>query len=91
MTKGITSSNTDISDQRQKELLLYPNPASTVVNILTSENELHKYNLYMSSGEYIKSGNRNKCDVSNLNSGLYIMEIITNKGVRISNKLIISK
>jgi hypothetical protein len=91
ITKGITSSNTDISDQRQKELLLYPNPASTVVNILTSENELHKYNLYMSSGEYIKSGNRNKCDVSNLNSGLYIMEIITNKGVRISNKLIISK
>lgn len=60
---------------------LYPNPASVEIHV-TLKKGLHllKVNLYNQLGQFIKQSNGNKIDVSELSKGLYLVEIVTNKG-----------
>lgn len=60
---------------------LYPNPASKQFTIQLKEGLiLEKVNVYNQLGEFIKEETQLIIDVSKLSKGLYLVEIITNKG-----------
>jgi hypothetical protein len=57
---------------------IYPNPATSGVTIQTEE-AIKKIEVYTLEGKLVKESPENKIDVSNLNSGFYIMKIITDE------------
>ncbi len=68
---------------------LYPNPAKGYFTIeLNNSLELQKVNVYSNRGQFIQSFQGQIIEVSNLTSGLYYVEIITNEG-KATKKLII--
>lgn len=67
---------------------VYPVPSSSIVNITTSKSNIIKsINIYNIQGQIIDTLRTPTINISNLESGLYILEIITNKGK--SNKRIV--
>lgn len=77
------------------QVVLYPNPANAFINIdLPAELKVAKYEIKSVSGQLIKSVSQKyesniKIDVQGFNSGLYIIELQTNKG-NLLKKLIIN-
>ncbi|PXY39272.1 hypothetical protein DMB65_18665 [Flavobacterium cheongpyeongense] len=60
---------------------LYPNPASEIVNVNLQDNFIiKKINIYNSLGQFIKTDNTDKINISSLSKGIYYFEIITDKG-----------
>jgi hypothetical protein len=66
----------------KKEIVLYPNPVQNeLFLVLNNSIELQKVNFYNSLGQLIKTSNTNTTiNVSDLVSGSYFVEIITNQG-----------
>lgn len=61
--------------------VIYPNPASEIVNISLEENiNLVKINIYNTLGQLLKTDKNSNINVSSLSSGTYFFEIITDKG-----------
>ena len=60
----------------QTEILIYPNPVSTVLNVKNISKKAN-YKIYSAAGQLISSGFivNNKIDVSRLSSGLYVIDI----------------
>jgi photosystem II stability/assembly factor-like uncharacterized protein len=92
------NSTLSINDhQIASNISVYPNPAYSKVNIALNNKTLRKINLYSISGALIFSkdyGNQlSNTDVntSNFAEGLYLLEIITEDNISMSQKLIISK
>ncbi len=78
-----TASNENISWQNQ--LVVYPNPATDgKFQIASTSNlEIVKYSIISLDGKKVASGNvkkSNEIDASNLNSGIYLIQIQTNLG-----------
>ena len=68
---------------------IYPNPTKESLTIgLKQGLELQNINLYNNLGQFISTSKTLKVDTSNLTSGVYFLEIETNKG-KASKKLII--
>lgn len=60
---------------------IYPNPVQNLINIeLNQVVELEKVNIYNTLGQFIYSTKDLKIDTSNFESGIYFIEIETNKG-----------
>lgn len=60
---------------------IYPNPAKNVINIeLMQGVNLKKVNLYNTLGQFIFTTQYLKISTSNFNSGIYFIEVETNKG-----------
>jgi len=80
------SGTTGISENEFSEINIYPNPAVNELIIETQINSL--INIRDITGKIIFSeqisSNSNKIDVTGINPGLYTIEIITEKGKRIS-------
>ena len=70
-------------DNNLKNFVLYPNPTSTILNINTNNIEIIKIEIYDVLGKKVwaKTGNTTQLDVSNLDSGLYLVNIQTEQGV----------
>lgn len=64
-----------------KFIRLFPNPAQNFVNIETSL-VLKDFRLFTVSGEKVRTGmiQRNRIPLKNLESGMYLLEITSNKG-----------
>ena len=63
------------------EFDLYPNPAKDQFTIVLSTNiTLEDINIYDIQGRYINSITQKSVDISSLSSGIYFVELITNKG-----------
>lgn len=67
--------------------LIYPNPASTVLNIETRQSQLEKIELYDLQGRLILMKNAKTetnivLDISNVTSGTYIVKLFTDKGTQ---------
>ncbi len=72
----------------QDGVLLYPNPSSDVVNIkLNNPEGFEKALLYSLEGRVIQFTKSTTIDISSLASGVYIIEIYSDKGI-VSKKLI---
>lgn len=67
---------------------IYPNPIQENVQInLNSGIEFKQINIYTALGKYLYSGKSLEINISNLSSGMYILEVETNLG-RSSKKII---
>lgn len=73
-----TLSNSELI--RSKIISVYPNPARDFVTVASSENILN-LELYAISGNKIRSFSNKKVDISNLDKGIYILKIITDRGI----------
>ena len=68
---------------------IYPNPAKDQFTIeLNTSLELQKVNIYSNLGQFIQSSQEHTIVTSNLASGIYYIEVITNKG-KATKKLIL--
>jgi GEVED domain/Fibronectin type III domain/Secretion system C-terminal sorting domain len=65
----------------QTDILIYPNPVSTILNVKNISKKAN-YKIYSASGQLISSGIilNNKIDVSRLINGLYVIDIDDVKG-----------
>ena len=60
---------------------LFPNPSANKVRVnLTNNLELHRATVYNFLGQNIKTVTQTVIDVSGLSNGIYLVEIVTNKG-----------
>lgn len=73
-----------ITEMNAFDFVLFPNPATTNLNITTREN-LDQIIIYNTIGKHVLSAlsNSNRIDISALNSGLYFMELRSESGVAI--------
>ena len=78
--KGLSTNDID---QREDLISLYPNPASTIIQIMNPANiELKSYTIKNITGEAIASGiYTNSVDISQLSNGLYFIEFKTKSGI----------
>lgn len=83
ITAGQTvSSPTSIEELNNSEFTIYPNPVKDIVTIsIASKAVINKINLYSVTGKLIKEIQlpKNQIDLSNLKSGIYFIEIISDK------------
>ena len=64
------------------DLVLYPNPMQNSLNIqLSGGISLTSTKIYNQLGELVLSGNKNNIGVSSLSTGIYVAEIVTDKGI----------
>ncbi|WP_370480308.1 T9SS type A sorting domain-containing protein [Tamlana flava] len=74
---------------KQDYFSMYPNPAKNILNIqLKSGLQLKQVNIYNIQSQYLYSVKSNKIDTQNLNTGIYFVEIDTNKG-KSAKKLVV--
>ena len=72
------------------KIRLFPNPASNLLKLNISNTiELNYMRLYNSLGMEVRSSNNSEMDISGLKSGVYIVEIMTNKGKKIDKIMIL--
>lgn len=72
------------------DLKIYPNPAKTFVNVdLVNMELLKNINVYNSIGQLILSTKKSNVNISELDSGIYYIEIIDKNNNRVNSKLII--
>ncbi|WP_282122551.1 T9SS type A sorting domain-containing protein [Algibacter mikhailovii] len=74
---------------KQDYFSFYPNPVKGILHIqLNSGQDLKQVNIYNLQSQYLYSVQTSKIDVSDLSSGLYFIEVVTNKG-KSAKKIII--
>ncbi|GGF77079.1 T9SS type A sorting domain-containing protein [Wenyingzhuangia marina] len=74
-----------IKDIEEYKNELYPNPAKDVLNVKTALSNIKKLDLYNLLGNKVASNeNSNNINVQNLSTGMYLVEITTDKGVSTS-------
>lgn len=78
LKESITINCVGMESENDASLTIYPNPATTVLNIQTL-NTINQLRLFdMSGREVLQQGNVNRIDVSKFNAGLYLLKIETN-------------
>jgi hypothetical protein len=61
--------------------VLYPNPVASELNISTSSETVQNVLIYNMNGTVVKSvNNADSIDMSNLNTGNYLVKVTTDKG-----------
>jgi hypothetical protein len=83
------NSTLGVKDDNLINFKIFPNPAKNQFTIQLQEGlELQKVNLFNSLGQLINSTNKNIISTSNLTSGIYYVEIITDNG-KASKKIVV--
>lgn len=82
--------DTNDFDHQNLDIVIYPNPFSSVINIETTMNNFN-YTMYSIEGKVIKKAISNEnavtVDLSSLNTGIYLLEIESN-GSKTTRKII---
>lgn len=65
-----------------KDLSIYPNPATDFVNILSVQHDIQKVAIFDLTGKQMLSDNRQKVNVSKLPSGVYVLSVKTETGIK---------
>jgi len=84
-TEIVTNIN---SEESNNEVIISPNPATNYINIDISSNKIKSVGVYALNGQKIIENSANQLDIQKLNSGIYLVRIITKEGDIISKKLI---
>lgn len=75
---------TSINEYALANFHIYPNPANNILQV-ESDLTIEKINIYNNSGQQVKSittsFNMNSIDITELSSGMYIIELVNNEGV----------
>ncbi|WP_397447019.1 choice-of-anchor Q domain-containing protein [Polaribacter sp. R77954] len=69
----------------QNTFKVFPNPVQNVLNVAT-DIEIETIKIYNVLGRKVMVLNQKKINVSNLNAGIYLMQIETRKGKRVTKK-----
>jgi len=72
-----TSENPDL-----KGISIYPNPATDHINILNVKTKIEKVVIFDLSGKQMLSDNKEKINVSRLPSGVYMLSVKTDSGIK---------
>ncbi|MFC4165559.1 M14 family zinc carboxypeptidase [Epilithonimonas zeae] len=77
----------NVNETDKKSISIYPNPVKSVLSIISSENK-KSFEIYALDGKLLKTGkiNSNKIDVSNLNSGEYLLKLDNEKVIKFIKK-----
>lgn len=91
---GISCTSLNVEEKKNSiSYRLYPNPALNNLNIEILNNENHSINIYNIAGKKMFSvelnQGLNQLDISSVPSGIYIYQILNDKGVLESKKLIV--
>lgn len=92
MITGFHTVEVQESQEPTRGLVLYPNPAEHTLNISTQHDALHAVVVYNSYGREIMRFSAGEhttvlhCDVWQLSSGLYVVEVTTTAGKRIRSR-----
>ncbi len=80
---GTSCGTLSIDDQvLENEILFYPNPAKKELNIQSKTLEITKIEIYSTLGTLVKvTNNSNQINIEEFSSGLYLVKIMTDKGV----------
>jgi len=89
------SDRKEISNDLNKDLKVFPNPAQTEINLSINEVKIEQYQLYNIHGQLVKSAqniseNKQTINVQELSRGFYILKVILEDG-SVTNKNIILK
>lgn len=95
-----TDSRLSVSSINKDNLLLYPNPSYSLVNIVLDvvENSMYSIDIFDIKGkliknlsnEYLNKGSlKFQFDISNLKKGTYILKCINTNGVRIEKQFVV--
>lgn len=85
----VTMGTASVQENNIEGLKVYPNPASGLVNIVSNENGTKEISIFNMLGKKVlETSTQETINVSNLNSGIYIMNI-TQDGKKSSSKLVI--
>jgi Leucine-rich repeat (LRR) protein len=79
-----TAGGVGINEVNILDLKIYPNPVSNILFIQLGENKSTEMNILSLSGKVVKSianNNVKSIDVSDLVQGIYILKVVTDKGV----------
>ncbi len=92
---GVTIlTNVGIDEAEAQQVVIYPNPASTVVNI-ESAHDISSISIYNTVGQLIYAadaqGNKTAMDVSNYASGTYMMRMVLANGTEVVRTMIVRK
>ncbi|MBT3612635.1 MAG: T9SS type A sorting domain-containing protein [Flavobacteriales bacterium] len=77
-------------NEKTSDLLIYPNPANNILTIVSNTVEIENINIYNLNGQLVlnKELNNNTINVSSLESGIYIVDILSENN-SVKRKLII--
>lgn len=75
--------NDGVDDIKADEIMVYPNPAKDAINIVGLQNINSLISLYSIDGKLVKCSEiiDNQCDISDLQSGIYLLKIKTSEGI----------
>lgn len=88
ITYGNTSTLGIENEEVNPEVLVYPNPASEVINLSVLNSNLKSVRLLTIEGKEIMVTDKSTIDVSQVASGTYLLHISTDKGV-LNKKIIV--
>lgn len=82
-TVSILNPASGIPAANQININIAPNPASEVLNWTISNAQVNAINIYSVNGMLVQHSipSNTRLDISNLNTGLYLIEFTTNKGI----------
>lgn len=78
------------ADYHQNQVLIYPNPVSSIINVDLGDSIASKVILFDMNGRVMQTENivnSSGIEISNLANGMYLMQITTDKGV-VSKKIV---
>jgi len=83
-----------VTDNVISDLMVYPNPASSIVNIATENNNINNISVFDITGKEVVSVkevglNNTSIDVSNLDKGIYLLKVTTENNAQKTLKLLV--
>lgn len=72
----------------EDEIVVFPNPASTYLNLRSPGNLPLSFELFSSTGRRMASGNGEKADISHLPAGIYFLRIFRSDGKNFMQKVL---
>jgi hypothetical protein len=87
----ISTSSTTISISEEKNLFVYPNPASQTIQIQVGNNEISNIEIISLTGKKVLEQNlktNNRIDISQLTNGIYLIQATSSNGQKITSKFI---
>lgn len=89
-TTSLTSGIDEVSREKLKvNLSVYPMPANRVVNVSWENEVVNSLKVYSLTGELFLKGNSDRLGVSELPSGMYVIQAWTVSGLTASDRLLI--
>lgn len=80
--------SSSIEELENNSVKIYPNPTSGITQVELENTEFEKITVFNSLGTLVLESKNNTIDLSNFNSGIYYLEVTTNSGQKLLNKLI---